>query len=324
MDGPVSKTGSSDFIFPTGDGSVWARIGIYGLTSNTTFTAEYFDAAYSNTSNDGTLGSVSTKEYWMLDRIAGSSGANVQLFWESGTHSEIDQDKFDNLAVAHYNGTNWESKGQSGISGSTAAGDVTSGAVDSFSPFTFGMEPSILPVRFLSFQPVVRQHAVELHWQTANEEAQDYFTVERSADGLNFQPVARVQGKGQSGVVASYQVADIAPLQYNSYYRIKETNADGLANYSAIKAVSRQVLSGALQLYPNPSVDGRLWLQAAQELNADDTQVKVFDMLGMEQVGYQLSGQQQVNLDLSALPQGTYFVEVHTPAQTKTFRVFIK
>ena len=324
VDGPVSKTGSSDFIFPTGDGSMWAGIGISSLTASATFRAEYFDAAYSTASDDGTLGSVSGKEYWMLNRTAGSSPANVQLFWQDGNRSEIDQDAYDGLVVAHFNGVNWESKGRATINGSTTAGDVTSGEVDSFSPFTFGTEPTILPMQFVSFQPVVEGNQVALEWQTASENDQTYFTVERSMDGLEFHSVAGVKGTGNEGAAASYKVTDNAPLKNVSYYRIKQTNAEGTASYSAIRSVSFDALSSVLNIYPNPSINGIVHIKSDERLNADNTQVKVYNISGLEQTGCTLSVQEEVSLDMSSLQKGAYFVQLRTPSSNKTFRVFIR
>ena len=53
----------------------------------------------------------------------------------------------------------------------------------------------MLPVELLSFSEPRRKHVV-LNWTTATEINNQYFTVERSADGIDFEPIRMLDGAG--------------------------------------------------------------------------------------------------------------------------------
>jgi hypothetical protein len=132
VDGPIRKLGEDAFIFPTGNGDYWARIGITpsGAGNTTSFTAQYFNAGAPNSSNLSGVTRVSAIEYWQLTRSGTVTNTNrVTLYWENGTRSKItDITPAGNLFVARYNGANWVSAG-GGASGSVATGSTQSGNI---------------------------------------------------------------------------------------------------------------------------------------------------------------------------------------------------
>jgi hypothetical protein len=122
-----------------------------------------------------------------------------------------------------------------------------------FSPFTFGDSPSSpLPVELLDFTAEIKNRTVDLTWQTASEHNNDFFTVERSSDGFNFEPIAYVDGAGNSTTLLNYSEVDLQPLDGVSYYRLKQTDFDGAFEYSDIRVVSSAADAQVL-IYPNPS-----------------------------------------------------------------------
>jgi hypothetical protein len=143
IDGPVRKTGNSDFTFPTGDASVYRSISISAPANVTdVFTAQYFKngQTFGNESTyTSPLVSVSACEHWILDRTIGTSSVNVGLSWKSSDcGSEYITDPAD-LRVARWNGNAWESHGNGGVTGDATAGTiVTESAVANFSPFALG------------------------------------------------------------------------------------------------------------------------------------------------------------------------------------------
>jgi hypothetical protein len=94
-----------------------------------------------------------------------------------------------------------------------------------------------LPVELTSFIVYEKQDNVYLTWQTATEENNDYFTVERSISGIEFEPVLTVAGAGNSSSVINYAATDRNPLPGTSYYRLKQTDYNGDYAYSQIIAV---------------------------------------------------------------------------------------
>lgn len=88
--------------------------------------------------------------------------------------------------------------------------------------------PINLPVDFLSFTGKDKPGFNEIKWETATENDNDYFRVERSRDGSVWHPVATVKSKGNSNSTQSYKIED-REIEQGSlwYYRIKQTDYDG-------------------------------------------------------------------------------------------------
>lgn len=89
----------------------------------------------------------------------------------------------------------------------------------------------ILPVELLSFQGQIIQGEIVLHWQTASETNNHYYTIERSRDMQTWDILGRLEGAGNSNQLLSYSFADRLPLQGVSYYRLKQTDFDGKYEY---------------------------------------------------------------------------------------------
>ncbi len=83
-----------------------------------------------------------------------------------------------------------------------------------------------LPVSFMDFKAKDRDQDLILDWKVAQEENNDFFTLEESTDLLNWNLVATVQSKGNTSSVRSYDYYTAIPLQ-SLYYRLSQTDLDG-------------------------------------------------------------------------------------------------
>ncbi len=84
-----------------------------------------------------------------------------------------------------------------------------------------------LPIDLIYFRAQNDDKSVNLFWETATEINNDYFTIERSIDGINFEAIANMNGSGNSSTALAYQFTDATPLSGTSYYRLKQTDYDG-------------------------------------------------------------------------------------------------
>ena len=66
-----------------------------------------------------------------------------------------------------------------------------------------------------------------MKWSTASEQNSDYFTVECSQDGINFETIATVSASGNSNTVKNYSAIITEPIFGTSLYRVRETDYDG-------------------------------------------------------------------------------------------------
>ena len=269
IEGRVQKTGNDAFTFPIGkNDTAYAPISI-SAPSNTAhhFTAEYFQidpdsvlpAPYTRSLHDPTLNHVSGCEYWILDRTNGASNVNVTLSWDDRS---CGVSTMSDLRVARWNGSLWKDHGNGGTTGNNANGTViTSAAVTNFSPFTLASvsNENPLPVELISFNAKLNNNVVDLTWQTASEINNDYFTLEKSKDGINWLAFAEQPGAGNSNTTINYVDIDYTPFQGVSYYRLKQTDFNGVFEYS--KTVSINNNGSDISVYPNPvkdylSIDG--------------------------------------------------------------------
>lgn len=241
--GPVLKIGNDAFTFPLGD-SLYRPISISAPSSTSAqYIATYFydnpAPTYNYGSKDAPINNVSTREYWILNSVGVSSPVNVTLSWDENSGGIGDLTK---LLVARWDGDSWTSHGNGGTTGNATAGTViTSAAVSSFSPFTLASSDAAnpLPIELISFDARAQGNVVNLTWQTATEINNDYFEIERSANGVDFEFVTKTMGAGNSNTILNYEAVDNAPLNGISYYRLKQVDFDGTTTYSELKLVNR-------------------------------------------------------------------------------------
>jgi len=104
----------------------------------------------------------------------------------------------------------------------------------------------------LSFEAKLNDNSIELSWTLASEQKNDFFTIERSINGLTFVPILKIKGAGTK----SYATFDETPVNGVSYYRLTQTNSDKKKGFYKIVAVSFNNFTeeqNASNDFPNPS-----------------------------------------------------------------------
>lgn len=107
VNGPMTKTGFSPFVFPIGRNNTLGRFSV-GASSQMTniYLAEYFDASYSQISpTNMPLQAVSVAEYWTLQQTVGNDPVQITLHWEDAESSLISD--CGAIGIASYNGAAW-------------------------------------------------------------------------------------------------------------------------------------------------------------------------------------------------------------------------
>ncbi len=319
VDGWMKKVGNAAFVFPLGDGTKWARLGISAPGAATdAFTAIYNAVPY------GTLTPValpnyyvSSMEHWICDRTVGASNVFVTLYWESGTFSGINTFTSD-LHVARYDGATWQDHGSGTMTGGVAAGSIrTSAVVTSFSPFTFAsvsasLATNPLPIELLNFTANYNGQSVDVTWNTATEVNNNYFDVERSVDAENFASIKKVPSKasgGNSSYTLSYGMNDADVKEGVYYYRLKQTDFDGSVSYSGIVSVTIESVNAVFTIKPNPTTSMSDVIYFCE--NNESANVNVYDTRGRLIISKTINcvkGENVTSIDLGEQPDGLFYI----------------
>jgi hypothetical protein len=172
--------------------------------------------------------------------------------------------------------------------------------------------PILISIELLRFTAVVKDAHTQLNWATASETNNDYFTVEKSIDGINFEPITTVDGAGNSSQILNYSAIDNTLQHGISYYHLKQTDYNGQISYSNLVAVEYQHTNNSIfNIYPNPNHGGLLNLQLPK--NNATVLVVVYDMLGKtiysEVIVTSLNGSDIHTINLpQKLISGTYVI----------------
>lgn len=179
-----------------------------------------------------------------------------------------------------------------------------------------------LPVELLNFRANDTREGVSLTWSTASETNNNYFTIERSENGKNWESIFSIEGAGNSSQTLNYSHLDKLPLEGVSYYRIKQTDFDGTSDFSIVQSVNRKNkdLNNGVHIYPNPTTNGLVFINLNnEELN----EIEVFNSQGQRvtsKVTFSDSEDHVAQMDLSLLNKGIYLIKT----DLESFRVIYK
>lgn len=172
----------------------------------------------------------------------------------------------------------------------------------------------VLPVTFSKFSTSSTKNTSQLSFSTASETNNDYFTIERSADGRSFDAIGEIKGAGNSNTPLSYEFIDEKPFTGMNFYRIKQTDFDGKFSFSDIKSVRHNTI-GNLSITPG-TTEGRLQVTT----DADDYTLDIYNVAGQQVKSFKsLSLDQYISID--DLTTGLYFIKVNVGGQIETTKV---
>ncbi len=178
-------------------------------------------------------------------------------------------------------------------------------------------------IELLSFNGSVEADGNLLQWVTATETNNEFFTIERSADGVNFEPIATVAGNGTVYSATAYEHTDKDYLAGANYYRLSQTDYDGSTTIcSDVILLERGDASFVVtNLVPNPVNDE---LNVIMNSREDNTLVAaVYDITGrmiLSAVVDAAAGFNTVTINTSDLSSGTYLLTVANGAEISTTR----
>ncbi|MFZ1523624.1 MAG: T9SS type A sorting domain-containing protein [Saprospiraceae bacterium] len=243
------------------------------------------------------------------------TGENLTLTWPTGNSVNLFSGDGSNEATGfgcYYNNSAGPINLTFTINHGTARRDEA--VIFTYTLSTGNSGCSLLPVEYfnLTISKISKNSLIK--FSTASETNNDYFTIERSGDGISFDAIGEIDGAGNSSEERHYEYNDDNPQPDINYYRIKQTDYDGQYSYSEIRSV---VHEGSQRVAISPKqTQGLLQIATGME----DYALAVYSSAGQEVARYVgLSGYQTI--DIAPLQSGIYFVKVVSGAHSETVKV---
>jgi cytochrome c peroxidase len=172
--------------------------------------------------------------------------------------------------------------------------------------------PTSLPIELVSFKGQLKEDKAVLDWQTSSEINNDYFTIEKSLDGKQWDNIGQQRGGGNTKSIQNYAFNDFNIVDGVQYYRLKQTDFNKHFTYSKIISIRSNTLNAPkITVFPNPfthqvtvNFDG-LTLNNTTELQLMNASGQVVFSKNKA-----INGSETINL--SAFPNGQYVILIKT------------
>ncbi len=206
-----------------------------------------------------------------------------------------------------------------GGANSSSSGAITAGA-GTTTPISGGnsvinIPVSVLPVQLYNFTVSEANKTAVLRWQTGVESKVDYYEIERSIDNTNsFITVGKVTATGSNSTYSFKNDLSTTNVNNAVYYRLKWTEKDGTAVYSATHAISfNSEIKKGITAYPNPAVS-TVTITLGNYNNVKGCDASVLDMQGRILKRYSSVAVTQngtISVSLNGLTSGNYIIAVN-------------
>jgi len=183
---------------------------------------------------------------------------------------------------------------------------------------------STTEIELLSFRGEVEATANLLEWITATEVENDYFTLERSFDGINFEAITIVQGAGNSVQPLGYSYLDVNAKIGENYYRLLTTDFNGKTEIASNVVLLMRDAVATINVHPIPTTD-YLVVDYTSSIEAN-IQLTIYDVTGrlIDSINETVvEGVNTYNLDVAAYAAGSYIITVQNGEHVTTTK-FIK
>jgi hypothetical protein len=329
--GKVTKNsiGATAFTYPIGISSAsYTPITLVNAGTSDNFSVYVAEDRLANGTSGGASSMHAVDRTWFVEEAnAGNSNVSMIIQWNAAEELTPAGNAFNrtNCFISHYTGGTWD-RPTAGAASGTGPYTISRSGITSFSPFAVE-DPQALPITLIEFTAKAEGKKVRLDWVTGTEENNDFFTMERSLDGKNFEQVFTKKGAGNSKVNLYYFGYDTKPYTGISYYRLKQTDFDGKFAYSdivSVKVVGEQMSAEMdVQVYPNPVTNQLIHVDLKAQNNGTYT-MHMVNEIGQEVFAdtYEVvAGENKFEIQLPTVVTGIYMLEIRNQNEMLIDRV---
>jgi len=167
----------------------------------------------------------------------------------------------------------------------------------------------VLPVELIYFRGQSLEKEIQLDWQTASEQNNKGFIIQRSRNAMDWEGLGFVAGIGTTAELQSYAFIDRNPFVGLNYYRLKQIDFDERFEFSDVINVSNFSQLNEIIISPNPASEV-LHVDLSTQLE-EATKVELINKFG--QVIFETIKEKEERnffLDLSSYSSGPYYLQV--------------
>jgi len=302
--------------------------GDYILAGHNSFTN---DATYSDVG--GMTGSLNARWtrvwYFEITNSSGNINTNIEFDLSDGGVGSISPGPASDYVLLFRSGQtgNWT---ELSVASSVIGDKITFNAVTLTNNgyYTIGtheFNASPLPVELKSFDLNICNNGICLQWITASEKNSDYFVLERSRNGIDFEFLSQMKAAGNSMSEINYFETDFKPFLGLSYYRLKQFDLDGALQLTLIRSIEF-AKEGNLYIFPNPN-SGEFSIQLNTQAG-EEVLVLIADASGKElysKVWLNKKEEKSIGIDLqNKLAPGLYIITASSKHKFYSSRLLIK
>jgi hypothetical protein len=163
-----------------------------------------------------------------------------------------------------------------------------------------------VPVELIYFKGKLINEKAVLNWQTASENNNDYFEIERSDNGVDFKSIAQVPGMLHSMQITDYSYTDEQEIRQSAYYRLNQIDINGAKTVYEIVFIQGAKTKTDIMVYPNPSI-GTITVEP--HFDMQDFNISILDKCGNLLITRDydvIDYNQKIKIDLSGYAKGLY------------------
>ena len=163
-------------------------------------------------------------------------------------------------------------------------------------------------------------------FSTVNKLNNDYFEVQRSLDGTDFNTLATIAGSGTSTSINSYSYLDVnAILQMADvlYYRIKQVDYNNSVQYSDVISLAMENTAG-IELFPIPAKNYVNLRFQPHLLTSERMEILIYDQRGNLAQLTEHNSASFMSVSTEELTTGLYVMAIRSGSQIYLKRLLIE